>query len=127
MKNFSLWLILALLLIASPANASPTIRIAGDVYQPCSGISRIACYDKPTNTIWMRASIKPENIEYVFLHEYGHYLTLGSPAQELQQLFPAYGNLTVWERAADGFYLFVKYPEFRTEQTTKFWINNLKK
>jgi hypothetical protein len=112
-------LLLALLLfLPTTALAQPTVRFTADVYNDCSQTSQTACYDNHTKTIWISEFVDPKNLQYIFLHEYGHYLTLDYPQAELIKRF---GNIKPYERAADEFYLFVKYPAFQTVDSIRFW------
>jgi hypothetical protein len=95
----------------------PTIKMADSVVGPCLGSSSIACYRYDLDTIFIGSTIKADSFMYVFLHEYGHALTFDYDPIELKA---RYGD-NYREEAADSFYLFVKYPTLRLEDSIKFW------
>jgi Zn-dependent peptidase ImmA (M78 family) len=95
-----------------------------NTYEECSGTSTIACYDRRTNNIWFDVDIDPMKFQFVFLHEYGHYLTLELPPE---QLIPMFGSTNTYEKAANDFYIFVAMPAFRTDERIGFWLPLLNK
>jgi len=116
--------VLILLFLPSLITAAPTMKFTQNIYEDCSSTSTIACYDRRTDTIWFDMNIDPVKFQYIFLHEYGHYLTLELPPD---QLIPIFGSDNTYEKAANDFYVFVAMPPFRTPEKIGFWLPLLNK
>jgi hypothetical protein len=111
-------ILLSLLFLPLLADAAPLVKFTPNVYQDCMGYSDYACYDRYTKTIWISDQTKPENFNYIFWHEYGHYLTLDMPYNVIAKQFK---SDKPYESAADDFYWYMTIPEARTVEDILFW------
>ena len=103
-------------------DASPALKISSNMTKDCYGVSQYGCYVANTKTIVIAANTAPGNVEYLYLHEYGHYLTLDMPEAKLRAVFGGKTKYETYEKAASGFYWHAsKLKWSETKEKAEFW------
>jgi len=116
-----------MLVLAGNAQAAPSIIISQNIKADCYDASPYACFLPSTETIYISATAAPVAIPFLFLHEYGHYLTQDVPDAQLRAMFGGASNYEAEETAANAFYTYVEIPYGMPANQKEFFTNLLKR
>ena len=115
----------ALLTVATHVQAAPSVIVSRNIKVDCYDASPYACFLPSTETIYISTTAPSYSIPFLFLHEYGHYVTQDVPVAQLRAMFGGTTDHMAEELAADSFFTYVEVPDGLDADQKAFFTKQL--